>query len=132
MVVYSVNSLSLKQQPKEEAIAFRLSSFRQADKCCRHLFNLFDSPFGLLQIRVVNSVPESSALKEKCLRSAMETTDLNDYTVIKEGEAEILMHNKNKVFLNKAQVSCPLPSSFFFLLLIGFNLLQRFFFFDDN
>lgn len=104
MVVYSVNSLSLKLQPKEEAIAFRLSSFRQADKCCRHLFNLFDSPFGLLQIRVVNSVPESSAPKEKCLRSAMETTDLNDYTVIKEGEAEILMHNKNKVFFNKAQV----------------------------
>uniref|UniRef100_M4CWS5 tRNA (guanine(26)-N(2))-dimethyltransferase n=1 Tax=Brassica campestris TaxID=3711 RepID=M4CWS5_BRACM len=35
----------------------------------------------------------------------METTDLNDYTVIKEGEAEILMHNKNKVFFNKAQVN---------------------------
>ncbi|CAN7114302.1 unnamed protein product [Brassica rapa subsp. narinosa] len=31
--------------------------------------------------------------------------DLNDYTVIKEGEAEILMHKKNKVFFNKAQVN---------------------------
>lgn len=31
-------------------------------------------------------------------------TDLNDYTVIKEGEAEILMHKKNQVFFNKAQV----------------------------
>ncbi|CAN6864806.1 unnamed protein product [Brassica oleracea] len=35
----------------------------------------------------------------------METADLNDYTVIKEGEAEILMHKKNKVFFNKAQVN---------------------------
>ncbi|KAF2544243.1 hypothetical protein F2Q68_00033305 [Brassica cretica] len=31
-------------------------------------------------------------------------SDLHDYTVIKEGEAEILLHNKNQVFFNKAQV----------------------------
>ncbi|KAF5791909.1 putative tRNA (guanine(26)-N(2))-dimethyltransferase [Helianthus annuus] len=31
--------------------------------------------------------------------------DLNDYTIIKEGEAEILMHKKNQVFYNKAQVN---------------------------
>nr|ABD96937.1 hypothetical protein [Tarenaya spinosa] len=31
-------------------------------------------------------------------------TDLSDYTVIKEGEAEILMHKKNQVFFNKAQI----------------------------
>ncbi|GLT61976.1 hypothetical protein SLA2020_346460 [Shorea laevis] len=31
--------------------------------------------------------------------------DLNDYTVIKEGEAEILMHAKNEVFYNKTQVN---------------------------
>ncbi|KAJ0261013.1 hypothetical protein HA466_0042170 [Hirschfeldia incana] len=31
--------------------------------------------------------------------------DLDDYTVIKEGEAEILMHKKNQVFFNKAQVN---------------------------
>ena len=31
-------------------------------------------------------------------------SDLNDYTVIKEGEAEILLHKKNQVFFNKAQV----------------------------
>ena len=43
------------------------------------------------------------APKEENLRSAMEI-DLNDYTVVKEGEAEILMHKKNKVFFNKAQV----------------------------
>lgn len=30
--------------------------------------------------------------------------DLNDYTIIKEGEAEILMHAKNGVFYNKTQV----------------------------
>lgn len=35
---------------------------------------------------------------------AMES-DLNDYTVIKEGEAEILLHKKNQVFFNKAQVN---------------------------
>ncbi|KAF5758749.1 hypothetical protein HanXRQr2_Chr16g0732891 [Helianthus annuus] len=29
--------------------------------------------------------------------------DLNDYTIIKEGEAEILMHTKNEVFYNKTQ-----------------------------
>ncbi|GKV16964.1 hypothetical protein SLEP1_g27525 [Rubroshorea leprosula] len=31
--------------------------------------------------------------------------DLNDYTIIKEGEAEILMHAKNEVFYNKTQVN---------------------------
>ncbi|XP_012851888.1 PREDICTED: probable tRNA (guanine(26)-N(2))-dimethyltransferase 2 isoform X2 [Erythranthe guttata] len=31
--------------------------------------------------------------------------DLNDYTVIKEGEAEILMHVKNEVFYNRTQVN---------------------------
>ncbi|CAH9088793.1 unnamed protein product [Cuscuta epithymum] len=31
--------------------------------------------------------------------------DLNDYKIIKEGEAEILMHAKNAVFYNKAQVN---------------------------
>ncbi|XP_019428574.1 PREDICTED: probable tRNA (guanine(26)-N(2))-dimethyltransferase 2 [Lupinus angustifolius] len=32
-------------------------------------------------------------------------TDLTDYKIIKEGEAEILMHAKNEVFYNKAQVN---------------------------
>ncbi|XP_073293965.1 tRNA (guanine(26)-N(2))-dimethyltransferase 1-like [Primulina huaijiensis] len=36
---------------------------------------------------------------------AVEQFDLNDFTVIKEGKAEILMHTKNKVFFNKAQVN---------------------------
>ncbi|KAJ4707250.1 tRNA (guanine(26)-N(2))-dimethyltransferase [Melia azedarach] len=31
--------------------------------------------------------------------------DVNDYTIIKEGEAEILMHAKNEVFYNKTQVN---------------------------
>ncbi|KAI5340723.1 Hypothetical predicted protein [Prunus dulcis] len=33
------------------------------------------------------------------------TTDLSDYAIIKEGEAEILMHAKNQVFYNKTQVN---------------------------
>jgi hypothetical protein len=44
-------------------------------------------------------------------------TDLNDYTVIKEGEAEILMHKKNQVFFNKAQVF-PNSLLFFFLFFV--------------
>ncbi|XP_022858161.1 probable tRNA (guanine(26)-N(2))-dimethyltransferase 2 [Olea europaea var. sylvestris] len=31
--------------------------------------------------------------------------DLNDFTIMKEGEAEILMHAKNEVFFNKTQVN---------------------------
>lgn len=34
------------------------------------------------------------------------TTDLSEFTIIKEGEAEILMHAKNEVFFNKTQVPC--------------------------
>ncbi|XP_068656269.1 tRNA (guanine(26)-N(2))-dimethyltransferase 1-like [Aristolochia californica] len=33
------------------------------------------------------------------------STDPNDYTIIKEGEAEILMHPNNEVFYNKTQVN---------------------------
>lgn len=32
------------------------------------------------------------------------SSDLSDYKIIKEGEAEILMHAKNEVFYNKTQV----------------------------
>jgi hypothetical protein len=41
---------------------------------------------------------------------AMAGEDLEDYTIIKEGEAEILMNVKNQVFYNKTQVpkSCLL------------------------
>ncbi|KAI9153493.1 hypothetical protein LWI28_012240 [Acer negundo] len=35
----------------------------------------------------------------------MAAEDLNDYSIIKEGEAEILMHAKNEVFYNKTQVN---------------------------
>ncbi|XP_057738749.1 tRNA (guanine(26)-N(2))-dimethyltransferase 2-like isoform X1 [Arachis stenosperma] len=37
--------------------------------------------------------------------SSTMSTDLNDYKIIKEGEAEILMHAKNEVFYNKTQVN---------------------------
>ncbi|XP_077230244.1 tRNA (guanine(26)-N(2))-dimethyltransferase 2-like [Tasmannia lanceolata] len=33
------------------------------------------------------------------------STDPNEYTIIKEGDAEILMHTNNQVFYNKAQVN---------------------------
>ncbi|PIA29292.1 hypothetical protein AQUCO_06100065v1 [Aquilegia coerulea] len=42
--------------------------------------------------------------KHQNLNKAM-STDPDDYTIIKEGEAEILMHAKNEVFYNKAQVN---------------------------
>ncbi|KAJ0894153.1 hypothetical protein HanPSC8_Chr09g0385881 [Helianthus annuus] len=32
--------------------------------------------------------------------------DLNDYTIIKEGEAEILMHKKTKSFIIKPRFVC--------------------------
>lgn len=43
------------------------------------------------------------------------STDLNDYTIIKEGEAEILMHAKNEVFFNKTQVSKCAVFEFLFI-----------------
>jgi tRNA (guanine26-N2/guanine27-N2)-dimethyltransferase len=48
-------------------------------------------------------------------------TNLDDYTVIKEGEAEILMHKKNKVFFNKAQVT--IKFTFFFSSPFSYNWL---------
>ncbi|KAF8407838.1 hypothetical protein HHK36_006974 [Tetracentron sinense] len=42
--------------------------------------------------------------QHKCINKSM-SIDPNDYTIIKEGEAEILMHAKNEVFYNKAQVN---------------------------
>lgn len=46
---------------------------------------------------------EKTGDEEKQTSKAM-SFDLNDFTVIKEGEAEILMHAKNEVFYNKTQV----------------------------
>ncbi|KAG6396146.1 hypothetical protein SASPL_142288 [Salvia splendens] len=43
--------------------------------------------------------------EEKRAPETPASLDINDYTVIKEGEAEILMHVKNQVFFNKAQVN---------------------------
>lgn len=43
--------------------------------------------------------------KQQKETSKAASVDLNDYTVIKEGEAEILMHAKNEVFYNKTQVN---------------------------
>lgn len=51
------------------------------------------------------------------------TTDLSDYAIIKEGEAEILMHAKNQVFYNKTQVP---KSSLFDDFCIGLLVLMGF------
>lgn len=47
--------------------------------------------------------------------------DLSDYSIIKEGEAEILMHAKNEVFYNKTQVP---KSSLFCSQLMGQFLIN--------
>ena len=54
---------------------------------------------------------------EEIRGGAME--DLNDYTIIKEGEAEILMHAKNEVFYNKTQVK-NIFFQLFFIQIIDF------------
>ncbi|KAG6408154.1 hypothetical protein SASPL_131157 [Salvia splendens] len=54
------------------------------------------------------AVGETIGDEEKHHTAAPETTssfDINDYTIVKEGEAEILMNVKNQVFYNKAQVN---------------------------
>ncbi|KAL5570448.1 hypothetical protein UlMin_027023 [Ulmus minor] len=41
--------------------------------------------------------------------------DLNDYTIIKEGEAKILMHAKNEIFYNKKQLIAELLATYFLI-----------------
>ncbi|CAN1271832.1 Probable tRNA (guanine(26)-N(2))-dimethyltransferase 1 [Linum perenne] len=48
--------------------------------------------FGFLSLKSLSSKAETMA-------------DLDDYTIVKEGEAEIVMHAKNEVFYNKTQVN---------------------------
>lgn len=42
--------------------------------------------------------------KQQQENKAAASSDVSDYKIIKEGEAEILMIAKNEVFYNKAQV----------------------------
>lgn len=56
----------------------------------------------------MGTVGEQAGDQEKQQQKQVPNTsafDLNDYTIIKEGEAEILMHVKNEVFYNKTQVN---------------------------
>ncbi|GMH20639.1 hypothetical protein Nepgr_022480 [Nepenthes gracilis] len=48
---------------------------------------------------------KNGAVEEEKQKGKTITVDLSDYTIIKEGEAEILMHAKNEVFYNKTQVN---------------------------
>ncbi|KAA8547883.1 hypothetical protein F0562_004312 [Nyssa sinensis] len=47
---------------------------------------------------------DNKTREEEKQTSETMSSDLNNYTIIKEGEAEILMHAKNQVFYNKTQV----------------------------
>ncbi|XAR51626.1 tRNA (guanine(26)-N(2))-dimethyltransferase [Bertholletia excelsa] len=75
-----------------------LSTARQC--CCHH------------RRRQENQNAELEELSEPSKMGGVEKTakeeksfDVNDYKIIKEGEAEILMHAKNEVFYNKTQVN---------------------------
>ncbi|KAF5958487.1 hypothetical protein HYC85_005712 [Camellia sinensis] len=48
---------------------------------------------------------EKTGEGEKQGSKTVMSSDLNDFTIIKEGDAEILMHAKNEVFYNKTQVN---------------------------
>jgi len=47
---------------------------------------------------------KDGTIEEEHQANASTSVDFNDYTIIKEGEAEILMHRNNQVFFNKTQV----------------------------
>lgn len=59
-----------------------------------------------LSARDMAGVDEKMGDEDNHHTSAPETAsfDIDEYKIIKEGEAEILMHKKNEVFYNKAQV----------------------------
>ena len=48
---------------------------------------------------------EETKTEEEEKQKSTAPFDLNDYIIIKEGDAEILMHTKNEVFYNKTQVN---------------------------
>lgn len=48
---------------------------------------------------------KDGTIEEEHKANASTSVDFNDYTIIKEGEAEILMHRNNQVFFNKTQVN---------------------------
>lgn len=78
------------------------------------LFKFWSSTYAIEQIN------EDKKKKEHTQNSRTMSTDLNDYKIIKEGEAEILMHAKNEVFYNKAQVR-DLKLGFFCLCIHGLD-----------
>lgn len=67
-------------------------------------------PCSSFSTTTVEQVKDEEQKKQHTLNSILHdigstmSTDLNDYKIIKEGEAEILMHAKNEVFYNKTQV----------------------------
>lgn len=55
--------------------------------------------------KMVGSCEDAKTGEEEKKQETSTPFDLNDYTIIREGEAEILMHTKNEVFYNKTQVT---------------------------
>ncbi|KAL5988142.1 hypothetical protein ACLOJK_035905 [Asimina triloba] len=58
------------------------------------------TPFLLFPMEEQGEKPQQEKQKK-----AIPSTNPDDYTIIKEGEAEILMHRNNQVFYNKTQVN---------------------------
>ncbi|KAL9272497.1 tRNA (guanine(26)-N(2))-dimethyltransferase 1-like protein, partial [Drosera capensis] len=52
----------------------------------------------------INGVEENNNDTQMKKEETTVPVDVNEFVIIKEGEAEILMHTKNKVFYNKTQV----------------------------
>ncbi|GAB2232812.1 hypothetical protein Droror1_Dr00011871 [Drosera rotundifolia] len=53
----------------------------------------------------INGVEENNNDTQMKKEETTVPVDVNEFVIIKEGEAEILMHTKNKVFYNKTQVN---------------------------
>ncbi|CAL0299088.1 unnamed protein product [Lupinus luteus] len=78
-----------------------LSSKFHLYRTSRNPFSLFNSYSSSFFTTLIHQLQ----LNHPSLLNNITMTDLSDYKIIKEGEAEILMHAKNEVFYNKAQVN---------------------------
>ncbi|CAI8594215.1 unnamed protein product [Vicia faba] len=82
---------------ESRTLKLQLKLVRAASRIVSSLFSVFNSP--------CSSCPgEPEEEKEKKEEQTM-AFNIEDFKIIKEGEAEILMHKKNTVFFNKAQVN---------------------------
>ncbi|KAL3526624.1 hypothetical protein ACH5RR_011280 [Cinchona calisaya] len=81
-------------------------NLHHADACLQQISQLASITGDCMQRLAARGGGDKTAdEEEQQLQETSKTTsfNLNDYTLIKEGEAEILMHAKNEVFFNKTQ-----------------------------